>query len=95
MKINKDIFIRLADMAKLDFSEKEEKQLINDINKTIEYIDTMNEQDTEDIEPFICSRQVKNAFREDMAANFEAKEILLSGGPDVSDGYYVVPKTIE
>lgn len=94
MMIDKNIFTRLADTAKIEFTKKEEKQLTDDLNKTIEFIDTMNELDTEQVEPFLCLRTAKNAFREDIVTGSDRKG-LLSQAPDMSDEYYVVPRTVE
>lgn len=95
MKINKNNFSHTADMVKLNFSKKEEKQLIDDLNKTFEFIDTMNLLDTENIEPMDYIHSMKNVFREDVVLNADTNEQLLSNAPDFQDEYYVVPKTIK
>lgn len=95
MKINKEIFDHLADMLRIEFTKEEKKQLIDDINKTVEFIDTMNEMDTENVEPFLFVHQRKNAFREDIVINTEMDKNLLSIAPEISNGYYAVPKAIE
>ncbi|HPU63683.1 MAG TPA: Asp-tRNA(Asn)/Glu-tRNA(Gln) amidotransferase subunit GatC [Mobilitalea sp.] len=95
MKIDKDIFYRLADMAKIEISKNEEKQLIDDLNTAIEFIETMNEADTENTEPFSFISKAGNALREDIVTENSAINRLIANAPDFSDGFYVVPKTLD
>lgn len=95
MKIDKDTFIRLANMAKFEFTEQEEIRLTDDLNNAVDFIDTMNNLDTGNIEPFYYVHPVKNAFREDIITDAGTVKNILSNAPDILDGYYVVPKTVE
>ncbi|CRZ34877.1 aspartyl/glutamyl-tRNA(Asn/Gln) amidotransferase subunit C [Herbinix hemicellulosilytica] len=95
MKIDKKIFLTLADMAKIEVSNSEEKQLIDDLNTAIEFIGTMNKVDTENTEPFSIMSKVNYALREDTVTENYEKKKLLANAPEFSDGFYVVPKTIE
>jgi len=95
MMIDKDTFDYMAAMVKLEFTEKEEKLLIDNLNKTIESIDAINNMDTEYIEPFLLVQTGRNAFREDMVAEVGSQNDMVFGAPDIQDGYFVVPRTIE
>jgi glutamyl-tRNA(Gln) and/or aspartyl-tRNA(Asn) amidotransferase, C subunit len=95
MVMDKETFRLMADMIKLEFSEKEEKLLFDHLNKTIEFIDTMNELDTDSTEPFTFVYPKKNTFREDVVDDRDINKDLISGAPDICGGYFVVPKSIE
>lgn len=88
MKISKDHFSHIANIAKLTFTEYEEEQLLKDLKKEIDFIDTMNQTDTDDIEPMTYVHPIKNVFRDDIVTNHNESI-------NVPDEFYVVPKTIE
>jgi len=95
MKIDKDTFIRLADMAKFEFTRQEEKRLKEDLNKAVDFIDAMNNLDTGNVELFYNVHPVKNVFREDIVTDAWTVKNILSNAPDFRDGYFVVPRTVE
>ena len=58
------------------------------------YIDTLNELDTEGIEPMSHVFPVNNVFREDVVTNGDNREKTLANAPLRKDDTFKVPKTI-
>ena len=60
----------------------------------IDYIDTLNELDTDGIEPMSHVFPVKNVFREDVVTNGDGSAETLANAPLEKDQSFKVPKTI-
>ena len=59
------------------------------------YIDTLNELDTEGVEPMSHSFPIKNVMREDEVRPSTDRELILSNAPKQKDGCFMVPRTVE
>lgn len=95
MNINSDLIQYVSGLAKLQLTEEEQKQAKKDMESILTYMDTMNELDTEGIEPMSHAFPLINVFREDVVLNGDDRENLLNNAPEKKDGCFVVPKTVE
>ena len=82
-------------LAKLELSEEEKEQAKKDMATMLDYIDTLNELDTEGVEPMSHVFPINNVFREDVVTNGDDREEILSNAPESKDGAFVVPKTFD
>ena len=82
-------------LAKLDLSPEEKEEARKDMSRMLDYIDMLNELDTEGVEPMSHIFPVNNVFREDVVMNGDDSEDMLKNAPAVKDGSYKVPKTVE
>ena len=60
----------------------------------LDYIDTLNELDTEGIEPMSHVFPVNNVFREDVVTNGDGSKDTLKNAPLQKEQCFKVPKTI-
>ena len=81
-------------LAKLELSEEEKLAARSDMERMLDYIDTLNELDTEGIEPMSHVFPVNNVFREDVVTNGDGSADTLANAPVKKDGGFKVPKTI-
>ena len=82
-------------LAKLDLSEEEKEQAKKDMGNMLDYIDQLNELDTEGVEPMSHVFSLHNVFRSDEVANGDARENMLRNAPQKKEGTYMVPKTFD
>jgi aspartyl-tRNA(Asn)/glutamyl-tRNA(Gln) amidotransferase subunit C len=82
-------------LAKLELSEEEKEQAKKDMASMLDYIDMLNELDTEGVEPMAHVFPVNNVFREDMIINGDDRDNILANAPAKKDGMFKVPKTVE
>ena len=82
-------------LAKLELSEEEKEQAKKDMANMLDYIDTLNELDTDGVEPMSHVFPINNVFREDVVTNGDDREEILSNAPESKDGAFVVPKTFD
>ena len=94
-KISDETIEYVGILAKLELSGQEKEDAKADMEKMLDYIDTLNELDTEGIEPMSHVFPVHNVFREDVVVNGDTREKILANAPKEKDGSFVVPKTVE
>ncbi|MCD8067781.1 MAG: Asp-tRNA(Asn)/Glu-tRNA(Gln) amidotransferase subunit GatC [Lachnospiraceae bacterium] len=82
-------------LAKLDLDEEQKEAAKRDMSRMLDYIDKLNELDTEGVEPMSHVFPVQNVFREDVVTNGDDSERLLSNAPEEQDNMFVVPRTFE
>ncbi len=81
-------------LAKLELSAEEKEAAKKDMGSMLDYVDKLNELDTEGIEPMSHVFDVKNVFREDVVTNDDQTESIISNAPEHTDDSFVVPKTV-
>ena len=82
-------------LAKLELSGQEKEQAKKDMANMLNYIDKLNELDTEGVEPMSHVFPVNNVFREDVVTNGDDRDNILKNAPEEKDGMFNVPKTFE
>jgi aspartyl/glutamyl-tRNA(asn/gln) amidotransferase, C subunit len=82
-------------LAKLELSDEEKEAAKKDMGNMLNYIDMLNELDTDGVQPMSNVFPVKNVFREDVVTNGDDSENMFANAPEEKDGFYMVPKTVE
>ncbi len=95
MNINKNVISKLARLSKLKFNEDEMKLISNDLSKMLDFINQLQDLDTEGIDPLIHVNEEINNWREDQVQGMISQEEALSNSP-VKDGtYFKLPKVFD
>ncbi len=95
MEINTDIINKLADLAKLDFTDTEKTELQKDMTQIISFFEKMNEVNTDDIEPLIFMTEHENVLRNDTPKHEITHQEALLNAPNKDSDYFRVPKFLE
>ncbi len=95
MRIKEEAVEYVAALAKLKVTEKEKEKIALDLERILEYIETMNGLDTEGVEPMSHVLPMKNVFREDEVVNQDNRDELLKNAPRRISDSFAVPKTVE
>ena len=82
-------------LAKLELSADEKEQAKQDMGNMLDYIDKLNELNTEGIEPMSHIFSVNNVFREDVVINGDDRAEIIKNAPEEKNGSFKVPKTVE
>ncbi len=85
----------MATLARLDLTPDEQEQLTGQLDRILDYMDKLNELDTESVEPMSHAVDVVNVLRPDRAVNQPRTEDLLRNAPARDDDFLSVPKIIE
>ncbi|MFT4005486.1 MAG: Asp-tRNA(Asn)/Glu-tRNA(Gln) amidotransferase subunit GatC [Lacrimispora sp.] len=94
-KIDDETIEYVGILAKLELGEAEKEAAKRDMGRMLDYIDKLNELDTEGVEPMSHVFPVYNVFREDVVKNGDDRDSILENAPESKDGAFKVPKTVE
>ncbi len=94
MKITRDEVLYVADLARLDLDEASIEAFAEQIANILEYVDMLNQVDTEGINPTSHAISLTNAFREDEEKGHLEREQVLANAPEKEDGSFIVPKVV-
>ena len=95
MKITDELIDYIGILSRLKLDDAEKKASKPEIEKIINYMDTLNTLDTADIEAMSHAFPVKNVFREDIVSPSLDNETVLKNAPEKKDGCFKVPKAVE
>ena len=85
----------VANLAKLELSQKERIKFQKELDNIIKYIDQLNELNTENIPITSHVIPLANVFREDRILPSLAQDKALTNAPQKKNGFFKVPKVIE
>ena len=85
---------KVALLARLDLTEAEEQQFTEQLSGILDYVNQLNELDTDDTEPTTRAIELSNSTRQDELDPFAARESILDIAPDREDDFFKVPKIL-
>jgi aspartyl-tRNA(Asn)/glutamyl-tRNA(Gln) amidotransferase subunit C len=94
MKITKDQVLYVADLARLDLDDASIDRFADQIGTILDYVDKLNEVDTDGIRPTSHAISLTNAFREDQQNEHLERDQALENAPEKEDGSFIVPKVV-
>ena len=85
----------ISKLARISVDEEKANKLAGDLNSIFEFIEKLNELDTENVEPLTSVANTTLRFREDEVQSQNIREKILSNSPDNNEDFFVVPKVVE
>lgn len=95
MKIDNALIEKLSDLAKLEFDDVSKKEIKEDLNKIIRFVEKLNELNTDGVEPLTYMTEEVNNLRDDVAMKTISKEDALKNAPEKDSDYFIVPKVLK
>ena len=111
MKVTDKDVAYVADLANLELTIDERARMLRDLNSILEYVDRLNQLNTENVEPMAQvsdryagdeSKQGSDRFayaaRDDVKEGLRASlphEEAMKNAPETDGTFFVVPKVIE
>ena len=86
---------RLAELAKLEFSEAEKETIVEDLNKILDFVGQLNELDTTGLEPLLFMTDEVNALRSDEPRVEITQKEALKNAPQKDSDYFKIPKVLK
>jgi aspartyl-tRNA(Asn)/glutamyl-tRNA(Gln) amidotransferase subunit C len=94
-EISKETVEQIAQLARLELSEVEEKKFQGELSNILGYVDTIQKADVKDVEPTANVTGLKNVLREDEKIPSKlSRDEILSNAPDKKDGYIKVKSVL-
>lgn len=95
MKIDKGLVERIAHLARLEFNDDQKQKIESDLNRILDFMDSLNELDTESVEPLVYLSEEVNVLRKDEVKQEVSHADALKNAPKKDSDYFRVPKVIE
>jgi len=95
MEITIKTIDKLANLAKLQFSETEKIAIKSDLEKMVGFIEQLQQVDTTNIEPLLHISDAVNVLREDNLGGSIITEEALLNAPSNDGQFFTVPKVIK
>lgn len=95
MKINRESILKLANLSKLKFNESEMDLISKDLSKMLDFINQLENLDTEGIEPLIHINEEANNWRGDQVGEMLSQKDAISNSPNKDGTYFKLPKVLD
>ncbi len=94
MKITRDDIIHVANLARLEMDEDSIRKFAVQIDGILRYVETLNNVNTEGVQPTSNAIFLTNVFRNDEEKQDVGRDALLENAPERENGNFVVPKVV-
>ena len=95
MSIDKDTVKHIAKLARISLDEKKINSLSKDLSSIIEFIEKLNELNTEQTAPLTSIIHASLQSRKDEVLEGKIRDQILKNSPEKNEEFFVVPKVIE
>ncbi len=97
MSISREEVVKMARLARLNFSGQELDEFVPQFREIIDYVDHLEELPTEGVEPLyqaLAPQDQQRELRPDEVHPSLSSEEALQNAPDAKEGQFRVPKVI-
>jgi aspartyl-tRNA(Asn)/glutamyl-tRNA(Gln) amidotransferase subunit C len=95
MAIDADTVRKAARLARIRVEEAALQPLAQELSGILDWIEQLNEVDTDGVEPMTSCVAIKLPMREDVVTDGNKRAAILANAPKAEKGFFVVPKVIE
>lgn len=86
---------KVAKLARLDLSEAEVGEFTRQLGGILEYVEKMNQLDTQEVTPLAHCLAISNCFRDDVVKDSLGTEKALANAPERDGDFFKVPKILD
>ncbi|MEZ4777137.1 MAG: Asp-tRNA(Asn)/Glu-tRNA(Gln) amidotransferase subunit GatC [Bacteroidia bacterium] len=95
MQITDELLQKLATLSKLEIPDTEMAQLRGDFQGMLDFIDKLQEVNTDEVAPLIHITEEVNRLRPDEPEPPLSQEEVLKNAPSRNENYFLVPKVVK
>ena len=95
MKIDKNTTLKIAKLCRVRIEEHEIEELSSQLSSILDWVEQLNEVNTENVEPLNNVSIAKLPLRKDKANSEDKSKEVLTNAPEKLENYFVVPKVVE
>ena len=95
MSINLKTIKHISKLSRISVDEKKAEKLAGDLNSIFEFIEKLNELNTQKVEPITSVAETTLKFRSDDVKSKNIREQIIKNSPENNEDFFVVPKVIE
>ncbi len=95
MEITDKTIDKLADLARLNFEGERKAEIKQDLERMLNFVDKLNELDTEGVEPLVYMTNEPLVLRKDEIGEELSQAQALKNAPSKDSDYFKVPKVLD
>ncbi len=95
MAVDKLTVKKIATLAKLEFNEEQTVSIQQDLSRMLDFVNKLNEVDTNNVEPLVYMLDEPSILRMDEAVQEISQQEALKNAPDKDTDFFKVPKVIK
>ncbi len=93
-RITDDVMENVEILAKLTLEPEEREAVVEKLEEILDYVEKLNELDTDGVEPLVYISDQQNVFREDVVTGADGRDALMANAPRQKEQQLQVPRTI-
>jgi aspartyl-tRNA(Asn)/glutamyl-tRNA(Gln) amidotransferase subunit C len=94
-RLTRDDVAKVALLGRLKLTADEMDRMTVQLGRVLEYVDILNEVDTQNVEPMAHAIELRDVFREDVPVPSLPREDALANAPKTDGRCFVVPAILE
>ena len=95
MTIDLKTIKHISKLSRISADDEKAKKLAGDMNTIFDFIEKLNELDTNNVEPLTSVAETTLKLRADEVKSRNIKEQVLKNSPDENEDFFVVPRVVE
>ena len=95
LKIDKNTTLKIAKLCRVRIEEHETEELSTQLSSILDWVEQLNEVNTDNVEPLSNVSMAKLPLRKDKENSEDKSKDILTNAPEKLENYFVVPKVVE
>ena len=95
MTIDLKTIKHISKLSRISVDDKKADKLAGDLNSIFDFIEKLNELNTDKVEPLTSVAETTLKLRNDEVKSNDIRNQILKNSPDENEDFFVVPKVVE
>ena len=95
MTIDLKTIKHISKLSRISVDDAKADKLAGDLNSIFDFIEKLNELNTNKVEPLTSVAETTLRLRVDEVKSKDIRDLILKNSPDENEDFFVVPKVIE
>ena len=95
MTIDLKTIKHISKLSRISTDDEKAKKLAVDLNTIFDFIEKLNELNTDNVEPLTSVAEITLKLRNDEVKSENIRDQILKNSPDENEDFFVVPKVVE
>ena len=95
MTINLKTIKHISKLSRISVDDAKADKLAGDLNSIFDFIEKLNELNTDNVEPLTSVAETTLKLRADEVKSENIRDQILKNSPEENDDFFVVPRVVE
>ena len=95
MTIDLKTIKHISKLSRISVNDEKAKKLAGDLNSIFDFIEKLNELNTENVEPLTSVAETTLKFRTDEVKSKNIRDQILKNSPEKNEDFFVVPRVVD